>query len=103
MGVHPFGDPTIVDDFAAPRFAIDVTQPHTYGLRWEPTRVAFYLDGELVRVVDQSPQYPMQLMLGLYGFAPPQTTPPQAPAQGRYPLRLGVQRLRGYRRATPTD
>lgn len=97
MGLHPFGDPAIVDDFATPRLAIDVTQPHTYGVRWAADDVAFYVDGSLVRVVGQAPQYPMQLMLGLYDFGSPEGV-----GRARYPRRCRVHRLRGYRPAGAT-
>lgn len=98
MGVHPFGDPAITDDFAAVRLPIDVRTLHTYGVRWEPGRVAFYVDRHLVRVVDQAPDYPMQLMLGIYDFAGP--TAAGAPAVG-YPQRFVVERVLGHRPVRP--
>lgn len=51
------------------RVPIDVREPHTYGVRWEPGRTACYVDRRCVRVVEQAPDYPMQLMLGVYDFA----------------------------------
>ena len=98
MGVHPFGDPAIVDDFAALRLAVDVTEPHTFGVRWERSRVAWYVDGQLTRVVRQAPGYPMQLMLGLYDFRPPDDAPTDRP-----PARCVVHRLRAYRPVDPPD
>lgn len=71
MGVHPFGDPTITDDFAKVTLPIDVTEFHEYGAVWTPDAVTFHVDGEPVRHLDQSPAYPMQLMLGIYDFGPP--------------------------------
>ncbi len=68
MGVHPFGDPAIVDDFVEEDVAIDVREWHTYSADWTPERVAWYVDDRLVRVVEQSASYPMQLMLGVYEF-----------------------------------
>ena len=68
MGVHPFGDPDITDDFAAEHLSIDVRDLHTYAAEWTPERVSFFVDDELVRTVDQSPAYPMQLMLSVYEF-----------------------------------
>ena len=69
MGVHPFGDPSIRDEFAAEEVAIDAREPHTYSVRWTSTDVAFYVDDRLVKVVDQSPAYPMQFMLDIYEFS----------------------------------
>jgi Glycosyl hydrolases family 16 len=68
MGVHPFRDPAITDDFTAPRLAIDVAEPHVYAAEWRPGRVDFFVDGEHVRAVDQAPDYPMQLMLAVFDF-----------------------------------
>jgi hypothetical protein len=58
--------------------------------------VSFSVDGERVRTVDQSPAYPMQLMLGIYEFPgePGATRPATA-----YPKELVVDYVRGYRAA----
>ena len=68
MGVHPFGDPPIADDFSAEAVPIDAREFHVYAAEWTPEQVAFFVDGELVKTVRQSPAYPMQLMLGIYEF-----------------------------------
>jgi ketosteroid isomerase-like protein len=96
MGVHPFGDPDIVDDFAAVPVPIDAHDFHVYAAEWTPEGVSFSVDGERVRTVDQSPAYPMQLMLGIYEFPgePGATGPATA-----YPKELVVDYVRGYRAA----
>ena len=58
MGVHPFGDPRIVDEFAAERVDVDVREFHGYAAEWTPEQVAFFVDGELVKTVHQSPSLP---------------------------------------------
>jgi glycosyl hydrolase family 16 len=68
MGVHRFRDPSLVEEFAAPRLAIDVAEDHIYGVEWRPGALAFSIDGEVVRRLDQAPDYPMQLMLGVFDF-----------------------------------
>jgi hypothetical protein len=68
MGVHPFGDPAIVDDFEAVPVPIDACDFHVYAAEWAPDRVDFFVDGERVKTVEQSPAYPMQLMLNVYEF-----------------------------------
>ncbi len=68
MGVHPFRDPALRDDFATPRLAIDVTDVHVYAAEWRPGRVDFFVDGEHVRTVEQAPDYPMQMMIGVFDF-----------------------------------
>ena len=94
MGVHPFGDPAIVDDFVAEELAIDVRDWHTYSADWTPDRVAWYVDERLIRVVDQSATYPMQLMLGIYEF--PVDDDPRDPAD--YPKAFEVDWVRVSRR-----
>ena len=68
MGVHPFRDPAITDEFAAERVAIDVTQFHVYAADWRPGRVDFLVDGEHVKTVHQAPDYPMQMMIAVFDF-----------------------------------
>ena len=68
MGVHPFRDPAITDDFAAPRLAIDVTEFHVYAADWRPGQVDFLVDGQPVRTVHHAPDYPMQMMVALFDF-----------------------------------
>jgi hypothetical protein len=68
MGVHPFRDPAIVDEFAAPRVAIDVTELHVYAADWRPGRVDFLIDGRQVKTVHQAPDYAMQMMVAVFDF-----------------------------------
>ncbi len=97
MGVHPFGDPAITDEFSAVPLPIDARDFHDYSVEWTPERVRFRVDGEEVRVVEQSPSYPMQLMLGLYAFPAEDGGPPPGP----WPKRATVEWFRGWRRAVP--
>jgi hypothetical protein len=90
MGVHPFGDPAIVDDFERVRVPVDVREPHEYAAEWTSDHVTFYVDGRSVRRVRQSPAYPMQLMLGVYRFV-------GSPPVSGYPVRFTVDGLRVYR------
>lgn len=90
MGVHPFGDPAITDDFVAEDVPIDVRDWHVYSADWTPERIAWYVDDRLVRVVEQSATYPMQLMLGLYEF--PIDDDPRDPAD--YPKAFEVDWVR---------
>jgi len=68
MGIHPFRDPALSDDFAAPQLGIDVREPHVYSADWRPGRVDFSVDGEPVRSVAQAPDYPMQFMVAVFDF-----------------------------------
>jgi hypothetical protein len=68
MGVHPFRDPSLTDEFSAPGMAIDVAEHHVYAADWRPGRVDFLVDGEHVRTVHQAPAYPMQMMVAVFDF-----------------------------------
>jgi hypothetical protein len=94
MGVHPFGDPTIVDEFAAEPIDIDVRQFHVYTAEWTPEQVAFFVDGAHIKTVHQSPNYPMQFMLGVYEF-PDDPAAPASPYP--YPKEFTVDYFRSYR------
>ncbi len=95
MGVHPFGDPRIRDDFERVPVAIDAREPHEYAAEWRPGRAELFVDGERVKVVEQAPDYPLQLMLGLYEF--PEPGAPRVP--DAYPKAFAVEAVRGYRLA----
>lgn len=69
-GVHPFGDPQLVEDFHEDQFDLEVTQWHTWAVEWTADTVTFLVDGQVFRTLNQSPNYPMQLMLNLYDLAP---------------------------------
>ena len=62
IGLHPFGDAKLEDEFSAEVVEIDARQSHTYAAEWTPEFVAFYVDDRLIKVVRQSPSYPMQFM-----------------------------------------
>jgi hypothetical protein len=98
MGLHPFGDPAIRDEFSVEELAIDARDFHVYAAEWTPEQVAFFVDDRLVKTVEQSPSYPMQFMLGIYEF--PDDEPTSKPAHP-YPKEFVVDYFRGYRRTTP--
>jgi hypothetical protein len=93
IGVHPFGDPRIVDDFSRETIPIDARDFHVYAADWMPDQVAFFVDGNLVKTVNQSPTYPMQLMLGIYEFPPAEGEAPTT----HYPKAFSVDYVRGHR------
>ncbi|MEU7693982.1 glycoside hydrolase family 16 protein [Microbispora hainanensis] len=99
MGVHPFGDPTITDEFAAEVLPIDAREFHVYAAEWTPDRVTFFVDGRHVKTIRQSPDYPMQLMLGIYEFPDlPDALGAEGPERvGPYPKEFVVDYVRGYR------
>jgi hypothetical protein len=68
MGLHPFRDPDVSEDFGAVRLPIDVAEFHTYAVDWRPGRVDFFVDGTEVRSCPGPPDYPVQLMLAVFDF-----------------------------------
>lgn len=68
VGIKPFRDPALADDFAAPRVAIDVTEPHAYAVDWDADEAVFTVDGQEVRRCARPPTYPLQLMLAVFDF-----------------------------------
>jgi hypothetical protein len=94
VGVHPHGDPSVVDDFERVQMPIDVREFHDYAAEWAPDRITFFIDGRLVKTVEQAIAYPMQLMLGMYEFPPKSGA---APLADDYPKRFVVDAVRGFR------
>jgi hypothetical protein len=68
MGVHPFRDPAITDEWEAVRVPLDVAEFHVYAADWQPGRVHFFVDGEHRKTVHQAPDYPMQMMVAVFDF-----------------------------------
>jgi hypothetical protein len=85
-GIKAINDPALTTDFAAPRLAFSPAEFHVYAAQWDASGVSFYLDGNLLRRVEQSPDYPMQFMLNVYELKPGTGAPP----------RMTVDWFRGY-------
>jgi hypothetical protein len=68
MGIKAFRDPLLTQAFSADPIALDVAELHTYGVDWRPGSLELDIDGEVVRRLDQAPDYPLQLMIGVFDF-----------------------------------
>jgi hypothetical protein len=68
VGIKAFRDPTLTQDFAAPRVRIDVIEPHLYVVEWDEDAAIFSVDGVALRRCPRPPTYPLQLMLGVFDF-----------------------------------
>ena len=68
IGLHAFRDPRLSEEFSADSFPIDVTRFHDYAVAWRTDSLTFAIDGGIVRQVEQAPDYPVQLMLGVFDF-----------------------------------
>jgi hypothetical protein len=94
MGIKPFRDPALTDDFEAVRLPIDVADFHTYAADWTAEQVTFLVDGEPVRSCPRPPGYPVQMMIAVFDF-PERSTGDDDDAVPE----LVVDYLRGYESA----
>lgn len=81
IGVHAFRDQSLTEEFSTVPLDIDVSLDHTYGVLWLPDSLTFTVDRETVRTSDQAPDYPMQLMIGVFDYPARagENDPPQVP------------------------
>jgi beta-glucanase (GH16 family) len=68
IGLHKFRDPALTEEWSALPLGIDIAEFHTYAVDWRPGSLVFTVDGTEVRRVDQAPDYPVQLELGVFDF-----------------------------------
>jgi hypothetical protein len=68
IGIKAFDDATLRQEFATERVELDVGAWHTYGIDWRPGAIDFAIDGRVVRHLDQAPDDPLQLELGVFDF-----------------------------------
>ncbi|NOT94292.1 glycoside hydrolase family 16 protein [Ferruginibacter sp.] len=92
MGIHKFNDPKLTEDFSENECKIDVTEFHVYAVEWTKEKIVFSIDHIKVKEIDQSPDYPMQFMLGIYEI--PEKI--SVNAIKTYPKRFIVDYVRGY-------
>lgn len=68
IGLHAFRDPALVEEWSTVPLTIGVAEFHSYGVQWAPGTTSFTVDGVEVRRIEQAPDYPMQIMLGVFDF-----------------------------------
>jgi Glycosyl hydrolases family 16 len=88
-GVHPWGDQRLNDEFYRDAVAIDVTSFHVYALEWTPNYIDFLVDNQPLKRINQSPDYPLQLMLSIFEL-------PGGDREAAYPKEFAVDYVRGY-------
>jgi hypothetical protein len=89
-GIKAINDHRLTTDFHEDLQPFDVADWHIYGAEWSTNGVSFFLDGQLLRHVTQSPAYPMQVMLNIYELPSAEKVRRQKPAT------LTVDYFRGY-------
>jgi len=90
VGVKAQNDPRLHDDFEKVRVRGDLTAMHDYAVEWTPQRLRFFIDGRQVKTVDQSVDYPVQLMLDVYEL------PAAVRDVSALPHRFRVKRVRTF-------
>ena len=88
-GVIPWADDSLTEESYKENLPIDTTDFHIYAIEWTPTHIDFYVDNVKRRTIQQSPQYPMQFMLGVYELS-------KDDAQIDYPMQFMIDYFRGY-------
>ena len=68
IGLHKFRDPSLTEEWSALPLGIDIAEFHTYAVDWRPGSLVFSVDGAEVRRIEQAPDYPVQLELGVFDF-----------------------------------
>jgi hypothetical protein len=95
-GVHPWSDTTLHEEFFVEPFPLDSTHFHIYAVEWTPTHIVFFIDNMKIRTIQQSPQYPMQFIFGMFERPTADAwTGPYNP-DDPYPKTFTIDYLRGY-------
>jgi len=95
-GVHPWADPALKEEFFIEDFPLDSAQFHIYAVDWTPTHIDFFIDNVKVKTVNQSPQYPMQLMLAIFELPYEGAWNGDYDPTETYPKTFTVDYVRGY-------
>lgn len=97
VSVHPWADGGLKEQSLDYYPACDVSQDfHVYGFEWQPSGMKFYFDGQPVKETDQSPDYKMTTLLGIYENDSPlwSGTPDY---DSEYPKRFEIDYFRAYK------
>lgn len=92
-GIRSFYDPRLTNDFHHEVATINAASYHIYSAEWTPSCVKFFIDNIKLGEIQQSPDYPMQFMLGIYEI-PDQLT--DESMKYPWPKVMEVDYVRGY-------
>lgn len=93
MGIHKFNDPKLKEDFSENEYKIDVTEFHVYATEWTEDKIVLLIDNVIVKEINQSPDYPMQFMLGIYEIPDKIIND----TEKKYPKEFIIDYVKGYR------
>jgi hypothetical protein len=93
-----WNDPALHDECFEDQLNINAAEYHVYAIDWTPTHVDFFVNNMKIRRINQSPQYPMQFMLGVYErpFEILEHSPNDFPRVCEVDYFRGYQPIRGY-------
>ena len=85
-GIKAHHDPRLRDDMAEVTLPFTAHRPHAWWVEWGGGRTTIGCEGRVLRVLDQSPDYPLLLMLDLFEIGP---------RTGPYPKTAVLHRFQG--------
>lgn len=86
-GIKAHHDPGMTTDMAEVPLPLDAGEPHTWTALWGDGETTIGCEGNIVRRMPQSPDYPLFLMIDLFEIGPP---------RGVYPKTAMVHEVRGW-------
>ncbi|MFJ3592106.1 family 16 glycosylhydrolase [Streptomyces sp. NBC_01259] len=70
IAAYGWGDPDFLGSWNASEDPVPSGEPtqeyHVYGMEWTPTELKFYYDNQLFKTINDAPNMPMGMILGLY-------------------------------------
>ncbi|MFE2729311.1 family 16 glycosylhydrolase [Kitasatospora sp. NPDC059327] len=70
IGAYGWSDPNFLSNWWSSDTTVPsgspTTEYHIYGMDWTPTQLNFYYDNQLYRTINDAPNSPMGMILGLY-------------------------------------
>jgi hypothetical protein len=70
IAAYGWGDPEFLGSWSLSEDPVPSGQPtkeyHVYGMEWTPTELKFYYDNQLYKTINDAPNMPMGMILGIY-------------------------------------
>lgn len=86
-GVKAHSDDRLRTDMAEVTIPFSAASPHTWSVVWGSGKTVISCAGDVVRRLDQAPDYPLFLLIDLFEIGPP---------SGAYPKSARVHQVRGW-------
>jgi hypothetical protein len=89
-GVKAHSDARLTTDMTEVALPLDASTPHTWTAVWGPSGTIIGCEGVVVKRVQQSPRYPLLLMIDLFEIGP------RSDSAALYPKTARIHRVRGW-------